>query len=86
MSYKRKRIIQREKNKEIKEQRKKDVTDAKAAVKKVRDEGRAKVKGVDVEWANFARSLKERTKARAAGPPAAGVNQVGGASGSGLSR
>jgi hypothetical protein len=86
MSYRRKRIIQREQRKEAKTGREKANAEAKAAVKKAKEDGKAKTKEVNVEWANFARTLKERAKARAAGPPALGVNQVGGSSGSGLRR
>ena len=70
MSYKRKRIIQREKNKELRENKAKLAAEAKEAVKKAKADAKAAVAA--------ARSRK--------GVPAHGVNQVGGSSGSGLVR
>ena len=88
MSYKRKRIIQREKNKEIRENKAKLAAEAKEAVKKARADGKAAVaraKDPNADWADLARGIAERAKMRK-GVPARGVNQVGGSSGSGLVR
>ena len=43
MSYKRKRIIAREKNKELREQRAKQVAEAKEAVKRAREDAKAAI-------------------------------------------
>ena len=93
MSYKRKRIIQREKNKEIRENKAKLAQEAKDAVKKAKADARAIVAATkakviadaSAEWDDFAKSLAERGRLRK-GVPARGVNQVGGSSGSGLAR
>ena len=93
MSYKRKRIIQREKNKELRENKAKLAAEAKEAVKKARADGKAAVAATkakvmadaSAEWDDFAKSLAERGRLRK-GLPARGVNQVGGSSGSGLAR
>ncbi len=98
MSYRRKRIIQREKNKELRENKAKLAAEAKEAVKKARADGRAAVarvltqgskdqraKDPNAEWGDLARGIAERARLRKV-VPAQGVNQVGGSSGSGLVR
>ena len=96
MSYKRKRIIQREKNKEIRENKAKLALEAKEAVKKAKADAKAAVaaakakvkddeKNSNAEWEDLARTIAERARLRR-GVPERGVNQEGGSSGSGLVR
>ncbi len=98
MSYRRKRVIQREKNKELRENKAKLAAEAKEAVKKARADGKAAVARVkdpnavfthgskdQREWGDLAPGIAERAKLRR-GVPAQGVDQVGGSSGSGLVR
>ena len=102
MSYRRKRIIHREKNKEIRENKAKLALEAKEAVTKASADGgaavarvKAKAKDSNTEWEDLAKSLAERARLRRGVPVstlrvsdqrAQGVNQVGGSSGSGLVR
>ncbi len=95
MSYKPKRIIQREKNKELRENKAKLAQEAKEAVKKAKADAKAAVAATkarvkadaNTEWEDLAKRIAERAKLRkGSSGPERGVNQVGGSSGSGLVR
>jgi predicted nucleotidyltransferase len=78
MSYKRKRIIRREKNKELRENKAREVAEQKEAIKKAKEEAKATVtatknrmaaeaKASKDDWSDFAKGLAERAKVRKSG-------------------
>jgi hypothetical protein len=78
MSYKRKRIVAREKNKELRENKAKAAVEQKEAVRKAKEEAKATVtatknrmaaeaKASKDDWNDFAKGLAERAKLRKSG-------------------
>ena len=78
MSYKRKRIVAREKNKELRENKarlaaeqkeavRKAKEDAKAAVTETKNRMAAEAKASKADWGDFARGIRERAKLRQGG-------------------